>query len=43
MCACLVPGGAQVKRREAMEAALAEIEGDIKTLERGQVVLVVHE
>ena len=33
----------KVKRREAMEAQLAEIERDIKTLEKGDLVMVVHE
>eukprot|EP00878_Enallax_costatus_P019560 GHUV01020637.1.p1 GENE.GHUV01020637.1~~GHUV01020637.1.p1 ORF type:complete len:256 (+),score=61.15 GHUV01020637.1:715-1482(+) len=31
----------KIKRHEAMEAQLAEIEKDIKTLERGDVVLIV--
>ena len=31
----------KIKRREAMERQLAEIEKDIRTLERGDVVLVV--
>lgn len=33
--------GSKVKRHEAMEAQLAEIERDIRTLEAGDVVLVV--
>jgi hypothetical protein len=33
----------KVKRREAMEAQLAEIEKDIKILEKGDMVMVVHE
>lgn len=31
----------KIKRREAMERQLAEIEKDIRTLERGDVVLIV--
>lgn len=31
----------KIKRREAMERQLAEIEKDIRTLERGDIVLVV--
>jgi hypothetical protein len=31
----------KIKRHELMEAQLAEIEADIRTLERGDVVLVV--
>lgn len=31
----------KIKRREAMERQLAEIERDIRTLEHGDVVLVV--
>jgi hypothetical protein len=33
--------GSKIKRHEAMEAQLAEIEKDIRTLEAGDVVLVV--
>jgi hypothetical protein len=33
--------GSKIKRHEAMEAQLAEIERDIRTLEAGDVVLVV--
>jgi hypothetical protein len=33
--------GSKIKRHEAMEALLAEIERDIRTLEAGDVVLVV--
>lgn len=33
----------KIKRKEELEAQLAEIEKDIKTLERGDVVLIVHE
>jgi len=32
---------ATIKRREQMEAQLAEIEADIRTLEQGDIVLVV--
>jgi hypothetical protein len=32
---------AQVRRKEALEAELAQIEADIKCLSRGDVVLVV--
>jgi hypothetical protein len=31
----------KIKRREAMERQLAEIEKDIRTLERGDMVLIV--
>lgn len=31
----------KIKRHEAMEAQLAEIEKDIKTLDRGDMVLIV--
>jgi hypothetical protein len=33
--------GSKIKRHEAMEAQLAELERDIRTLEAGDVVLVV--
>jgi len=33
----------QVKRKEELEAQLKEVEGDIKALSRGEVVLVVQE
>jgi len=33
----------KIKRKEALEAELAQIEADIKTLKRGDVVLVVQD
>lgn len=39
-CACSF-ADSKIKRREAMERQLAEIEKDIRTLERGDVVLIV--
>jgi hypothetical protein len=33
----------QKKHKEELETQLAEVERDIKTLERGEVILVVHE
>lgn len=37
----VVLADSKIKRREAMEQQLASIEKDIRTLERGDVVLVV--
>jgi DTW domain-containing protein YfiP len=38
---CVILADSKIKRREAMERQLAEIEKDIRTLERGDVVLIV--